>query len=169
MDAVERAWIGLGGNIGDVQAALARALRSLHADERTTVTAVSDLWRTPPWGVEDQPDFLNCCAVLRTALAPLELLDLCQRIERDGARERRQRWGPRTIDLDVIAYEGVEDADPRLTLPHPRAAERAFVTVPLAQVAPGLTLGGRPVASLSREADRSGMMRVRLPEGWWRD
>ena len=162
------AWLGLGGNIGDVEAALAKALSGIDADPECRVTAVSALWRTPPWGITDQPDFLNCCAAVETALDPEGLLRLCQRMEREGARTRGVRYGPRTIDVDIVAFEGVKAADPELILPHPRAAERAFVTVPMAQIAPDLMLGETTVADLAARADRAGMERLERREGWWR-
>ena len=100
------AWLGLGGNIGDVQQAMAEALRWLHGNAEITVETVSAIYKTPPWGFEDQPWFLNCCARITTSLSPEDLLSACQEAERLGKRERTVRWGPRTIDIDIIAYQG---------------------------------------------------------------
>lgn len=167
-DAKRTAWLGLGGNVGDVAAAMAGVLQALDGRADTDVAAVSGLYRTPPWGVTDQPDFLNCCAVIRTALAPDALLDACLTLEREWLRERQMRWGPRTIDIDILAHDGPPVDAPGLTIPHPRASERAFVLLPLAEIAPDLRLAGRRVADLARDADRSGMTRLDLPADWWR-
>ena len=115
-----RAWLGLGGNIGDVPAAMAKALRQLNDDPQIAVGALSPIYRTPPWGLEDQPWFHNCCAEVTTGLEPEELLDRCQGAERAGKRERKVRWGPRTIDIDIIDVEGNWPSTERLALPHPR-------------------------------------------------
>ncbi|MGI9355889.1 MAG: 2-amino-4-hydroxy-6-hydroxymethyldihydropteridine diphosphokinase, partial [Rhizobiaceae bacterium] len=141
----KKAWLGLGGNIGDVQAAIRAALHNLDGHGAVEVVAVSPLYKTPPWGVEDQPWFFNCCAEVMTSLTPEELLAACQEQERLGKRERVQRWGPRTIDIDILVYEGVEQDNPGLALPHPRITERAFVLVPLADIAPQLEVQKRTV------------------------
>ena len=141
-------FIGLGGNIGDREALLAEALRKLDATPGVKVAAVSSLYETKPVGHVAQPDFLNLVAKLATNLPPYALLNTCLRIEAELGRERRERWGPRTVDIDVLWCEGVAQADEKLTLPHPRMHERAFVLVPLAELAPSLKLDGRPVASL---------------------
>ena len=96
------AWLGLGGNIGDPQDAMARALQAIDADPRTRVCAVSSVYRTPPWGKTDQPDFLNAVAGVETGRSPRELLDLCLEAEKGLKRVRAERWGPRTIDIDRL-------------------------------------------------------------------
>lgn len=100
------------------------------------MTAASSLYRTPAWGVTAQPDFINAVVALETALGPHALLDGLQRLERELGRVPSYRWGPRTIDLDIVAYEGVELNEPRLQLPHAHLFERAFVLVPLAEIEP---------------------------------
>lgn len=167
-DPRHAAWLGLGGNVGDVETAMAGVLQALDARGDTCVTAVSGLYRTPPWGVTDQPDFLNCCAAISTALEPRALLETCLSLERDWRRERKLRWGPRTIDIDILAHDGPPVDEPGLTIPHPRAAERAFVLVPLAELAPDLRLDGETVAALAGQADRQGMERLPRPQDWWR-
>ena len=162
------AWLGLGGNIGPVETALAAALRALDDTSGIEIRAVSDLWETPPWGVTDQPRFLNCCAAVGTSFAPGALLARCNTIEAESGRERKVRWGPRTIDIDIIAIEGVERSDPKLTLPHPRAAERAFVLVPLAEIAGDLMLDGKGVAERADTIDRQGMVALSRTADWWR-
>ena len=124
----------------------------------TRVTARSRLYRTPPWGMLEQPPFLNAAVRLDTGLAAGELLDALLAIERAAGRTREgERWGPRTLDLDLLHMEGVRMADARLTLPHPRIAERAFVLLPLADLAPELELPGQgKVAELLAALDHSG-------------
>ncbi|MEM1038400.1 MAG: 2-amino-4-hydroxy-6-hydroxymethyldihydropteridine diphosphokinase [Pseudomonadota bacterium] len=167
MDA-RTAWLGLGGNLGDVQSALATALQGLDAEEGVTVSAVSPLYKTPPWGLKAQPWFLNCCASVSTTLLPEDLLEVCQQLERVGLRERTVRWGPRTVDIDIIAYEGVEQVEQRLTLPHPRAVERAFVLTPLAAIAPDVELSGQTVAALAATLNDPAMEVAVAGSEWWR-
>lgn len=151
--------LALGGNVGDVAGAFAQALTAISAQERVRLLARSHIYRTPPWGVTDQPDFLNMVALVVTDLTPRELLALCLSVERTGGRVRDLRWGPRRIDIDIIAYGDVEMTDEDLTLPHPRAHERAFVLVPLAEIAPETRLGGRQVRELVAEVDAGGVLR----------
>lgn len=135
------AYLGLGANLGDPLAALAEARRLL--SDHARIAAASSLYRTPPFGVVDQPDFVNQVLRLETGLSPQALLDLCLAIERQMGRVRQRRWGPRLIDIDVLLY-GDEAVDtPQLTLPHPGLSERAFVLVPLLEIAPDLAIGGR--------------------------
>lgn len=162
------ACLGLGGNLGDPQVAMASLLQALDAHEACAVTAVSGLYRTPPWGVTDQPDFLNCCAAVSTSLAPRELLALCLSLERDLKRVRDRRWGPRTIDADILLYGDQTIDEEGLTIPHPRMAERAFVLVPLAEIAPDAVLDGHAIAERAEDIGKDGMMRLDLPEDWWR-
>jgi 2-amino-4-hydroxy-6-hydroxymethyldihydropteridine diphosphokinase len=151
--------LGLGGNLGDPAAAIAAALRRLdQADVR--IVAQSSFYRTAPWGVGNQPDFVNACALAQTELAPHPLLQRIHAVERALGRERRERWGPRTIDIDILDYDGVTLEDPGLTLPHPRLTERAFVLVPLAEIAPDRVIAGRTVREWAAEIDRSGVTRV---------
>lgn len=149
--------LSLGGNIGDVAAAFAKALRGFDEHDGVRVIARSQVWRTPPWGKTDQPDFLNMAALVETSLTPHELLALCLEVERSAGRERGERWGPRTLDIDIVAYDNITLADETLTLPHPRAAERAFVLVPLAEIAGGVQVGAQSVAALAQAADKSSM------------
>ncbi len=167
MNDASRAWLGLGGNIGDVEKAMAAALQRLDDDASIQVIQVSPVYKTPPWGVEDQPWFLNCCAEIATTLPPEHLLDVCQAAERAGKRERIQRWGPRTIDIDILVFEGIEQEEQRLTLPHPRICERAFVLVPLADIAPQVVLNGSTIAQLASECDQPGLEKTTAATHWW--
>lgn len=167
-ETFRRATLGLGGNIGDPAHAMAEALRALDLRADCRVLAVSRLYRTPPWGKTDQDWFFNACALIETTLAPEPLLDICLGIERDMKRERIERWGPRTIDIDVLTYEGVEQAGGRLELPHPRMTERGFVLMPLADVAPSLEVEGRPVTAWLEAADVAGIEPASAGPDWWR-
>lgn len=162
------AYLGLGGNLGDPVANMSAALQALDAAPDIDVDAVSPLYRTPPWGVAEQPDFMNAVARVRTSLAPRALLDRCLQIERSLKRERRERWGPRIIDLDVLVYDQVEMAEEGLILPHPRMHERAFVLVPLADIAPDLRLDGHKVEHLLGSLDVSDIKRLSDDVEWWR-
>jgi 2-amino-4-hydroxy-6-hydroxymethyldihydropteridine diphosphokinase len=128
------AYIGLGANLGDAVATLREAAQRL--EELGTIRARSSLYRTPAWGVTDQPAFLNAVVALETALEPHALLVALKVFERDLGRTPTFHWGPRAIDLDILVYEGVRVDDPDLTIPHARLAERAFALVPLAEIAP---------------------------------
>lgn len=144
-----RAVLGLGANLGDSLAALQGAVDALAADERTEVTAISGVWQTTPVGGPEQPDYLNAVVVVGTTRDPWQLLEMCQRIEADAGRVRTVRWGPRTLDIDILAVDGQRWADPDLSLPHPRAAERAFVLAPWAEVAGADRPGGRGTSTVA--------------------
>lgn len=147
------AYLSLGCNLGDCPANLAGAIRKLNAHGSIEVTKVSSVYATEPVGNPDQPDFLNIAAELDTALSPHELLAACRAIEEDlGGREGRTLLGPRTIDLDILLYEQLEIADEKLVVPHPRMLERAFVLVPLAEIAPGAGLPDGTTAGQALEA-----------------
>jgi len=146
---------------------MASALAVLDAHPDCRVAAVSRLYRTPPWGKTDQSHFFNSCAAVETRLAPEALLDLCLSIEREMKRERIERWGPRTLDIDVLTYEGVEQDAPRLELPHPRMTERGFVLMPLADIAPELMVKGRAVADWLVSADIAGIEIADESRDWW--
>ena len=167
-ESYRRAAFGLGGNIGDPVRAMAEALRALDARDDCRVTAVSRLYRPPPWGKTDQDWFFNACALVETTLAPEPLLDTCLAIERDMKRERKERWGPRTIDIDVLTYDGVAQSGGRLELPHPRMTGRGFVLMPLADVAPDLAVEGRTVASWLEDADVAGIEPASAGPEWWK-
>ena len=131
-----RAHVALGSNLGDRMATLDAAVRALYADEQTHVMAVSRVYETEPVGGPEQGPYLNAVAVLETDRDPRSLLDLLLLTEERLGRVRTERWGPRTADLDLILYDGPPVESPDLTVPHPRARERAFVLVPLLDVDP---------------------------------
>jgi len=129
------AWIGLGANLGDARSALRAAVQALDALAQVQVLRVSSLYRSAPVDAQG-PDFLNAVALVSTTLAPLEVLHAVQVIEQAAGRERPWRNAPRTLDLDVLLYGDVRLESPELTVPHPRMHERAFVVLPLAELAP---------------------------------
>lgn len=129
-----RAFVSLGSNLGDRAALLRTAREALAALPATRVVASSRVYETAPQDVEDQDPFLNQVVCLETGLQPLDLLYECQRIEREHGRVRTLRFGPRTLDIDILLFQDAESDDPELTLPHPRMVKRAFVLIPLAEV-----------------------------------
>lgn len=156
----EEVLIGLGGNIGDPLEAMRSALKAMDENPNCKVERVSSIWKTPPWGVTDQPDFFNACAAISTTLEPRAFLDLCLSIEKNLKRIRDLRWGPRSIDIDILFFGDRMISEEGLTVPHPRIADRAFVLVPLAEVAPHAKIAGHSIAQLAAKADVSGMSRL---------
>jgi 2-amino-4-hydroxy-6-hydroxymethyldihydropteridine diphosphokinase len=156
------ALIALGGNIGDVRATLDRAIAALCRDEKVQLRARSSDYRTPPWGDEDQPAFINACIAVETGLSPHALLERAHAVERSLGRDRarERRWGPRTIDIDILTYGDLAMTEPDLTLPHPRLFERAFVLVPLAEIAPDRIIGSRRVRDVLATLDTAGIERL---------
>jgi 2-amino-4-hydroxy-6-hydroxymethyldihydropteridine diphosphokinase len=142
---VASALIALGGNVGDVRAAFNSAVPQICDKAAARLVARSSDYATPPWGEERQPPFVNACIEIETALAPHALLDVLHEVERAHGRDRSQekRYGPRTLDLDLLAWDDRVLDTPSLTLPHPRLFERAFVLVPLAEIAPNRPIAGR--------------------------
>ena len=155
-----RAFVGLGANLGDPVAQVTRAIAALAALDRTRVVRASSLYRSAPIGHADQPDFVNAVALLDTELAPRALLDALIGIERTAGRERTFANAPRLLDLDVLLYEDrVVDA-PGLVVPHPRMHERAFVLVPLVEIAPDAVVPGRGRAAELLRAVRDQEVRI---------
>jgi 2-amino-4-hydroxy-6-hydroxymethyldihydropteridine diphosphokinase len=159
---VAEALVGFGGNIGDARTTLARGVAMFCDGQKVRLLARSSDYRTPPWGVEDQPPFVNLCLAVSTTLAPRDLLARARRVETALGRARAQetRWGPRTIDIDILAYDDVTLNEPDLTLPHPRLFERAFVLLPLAEIAPDRVIAGRRVRDALAAVDPHGIERL---------
>jgi 2-amino-4-hydroxy-6-hydroxymethyldihydropteridine diphosphokinase len=159
------AFIALGGNVGDVQATFTRAIAMVCDGAAVGLLARSANYRTPPWGVADQPPFVNAAIAITTSLSPHELLTRTKATERalgrNSARERH--WGPRPIDLDILAYDDVELHDSDLTLPHPYMFERAFVLVPLAEIAPDQIIAGIRVRDALARVDAKGIEQLVSP------
>lgn len=146
-----RVAIGLGANLGDRRAALQTAIDVFGRDPQVTLVAVSPLYETDPIGGPEQPDYLNAVLLIDTPLEAVEVLALAQLAEAELGRTREVRWGARTLDVDVLAYGQVVSDDPALTLPHPRAHERAFVLIPWCDLSPDFTIArvGKTVGELA--------------------
>ena len=162
LGAMIEALIGMGGNVGCVRATLAAAVTALCGDGEVRLLARSADYRTPPWGKTDQPAFINICLTVATTLPPRALLARAQRIERAFGRDRTrgERWGPRPLDIDILAYGDLTVDEPGLTLPHPRWFERAFVLAPLAEIAPDRVIAGISVAEALRRIGMSGIEKL---------
>ena len=150
--------LSVGSNLGDRLGTLQGCVQAISGLAGTEVLAISPVYETAPVGGPAQPDYLNAVLAVRTALAPRALLDATQGIEADFGRVRAERFGPRTLDIDIISYDGEVSDDPVLTLPHPRAHERAFVLAPWHDLDPAASLPGRgPVAALLAGLGRDGV------------
>lgn len=155
------AYVGLGSNLDDPAQQVRAGLTALAELPATTLQAVSSLYLNPPMGPQDQPDFVNAVARLRTRLQPLTLLDALLGIEQRRGRRRGRRWGERRLDLDLLLWGETRMVHPRLTLPHPGLHERAFVLYPLAELDSALVVPGHgPVVALCRQVDGSGLQRL---------
>ena len=158
-------YLGLGANLGQREAVLDEALRQLAAVQEIEVRQVSSYYETDPWGVTQQPAFLNAAAEVWTTLEPLELLAVCQRIEQQLGRVRKEKWGPRTIDIDLLFAAGRSFDTPELRLPHPYLKQRAFVLVPLAEIAAEVIFDGHSFAWWRDACEDTGSVRKILPKG----
>ncbi len=154
--------IALGGNVGDIRATFARALPLITARSSGTLLARSSDYETPPWGDTAQAPFINACIRLETALEPRALLATLHAIEAEFGRDRlnERRWGPRPLDLDLLAYDDLAVISDDLTLPHPRLLERAFVLVPLAEIAPDRIIAGQTPAQALNGLPTEGIRRL---------
>lgn len=169
MADMEDVFLGLGGNIGAPDKAMRAALTALDRRSDTTIVEVSSLYRTPPWGMADQPDFLNAVAHIRTALEPRKLLAVCLEIERTLKRVRTLRWGPRSIDMDILIFGARIIEEEGLSVPHPRMAERAFVLAPLAEIAPEIDVLGQSAMTRLAGLDQAGIEKVPASDDWWKE
>ena len=156
------ALLALGGNLGDVRATFDRAIAMLCGDGAVRLVARSSDYRTPPWGVTDQPPFTNAAIVVATTLNPHALLVRVQNIEQALGRDRtnERRWGPRPIDIDILAYDDLVLHEPNLTLPHPYLFERPFVLLPLAEIAADRVIAGRRVGDVLAGGDVAGVEKL---------
>jgi 2-amino-4-hydroxy-6-hydroxymethyldihydropteridine diphosphokinase len=156
------AFIALGGNVGDVRATFDRAIVLFCDGVAVRLTARSSDYRTPPWGVTDQPPFINAVISVATKLAPHALLQRAQGCERALGRGRayERHWGPRPIDLDLLAYDDLVLNDATLTLPHPHLFERVFVLVPLAEIAPDRVIAGIRVSDALKRVDAASIEKL---------
>ncbi|PLA12664.1 2-amino-4-hydroxy-6-hydroxymethyldihydropteridine diphosphokinase [Corynebacterium riegelii] len=151
-----RAVLSAGSNMGDARA----HLRSVVDEFAGELVAASSIYATAPWGKTDQPDFLNQSLLVEVDQTPLELLQRCQRLENDAQRVREERWGPRTLDVDIIWIEGYTSDDPVLTVPHPRAHLRRFVLEPWLEIDPGAVLNGASIRTLLQGLEEQGVRKL---------
>ena len=156
------AYLSIGGNVGDTRVILDQAVAFILDGRDVVLLARSSDYLTPPWGRTDQPAFINLCIAVETMLSPHQLLSRAQDVESRLGRDRRAetRWGPRTCDIDVLAYDDLTLAEPGLTLPHPRMFERGFVLVPLAEIAADKVIGGKRVSAWLQDADTGGIRKL---------
>lgn len=152
-----KAYLGLGSNMGDKAANIKTAISHIAAAD-AVIAAQSPLYQTAPWGNENQDWFVNACVLIETTLQPRPLLDLCLGIEHLMGRERLLKWGPRLIDIDILLFEGQDILTERLILPHPHLLQRAFVLVPLNDIAPNLVIGGTTVREALSLLDSNGVI-----------
>ena len=151
--------LGLGGNVGDPVRSIGAAIEALKTRDVVEIRAVSSIYRTVPWGGVPQPDYANACAIGSTRLPPIALLDAIKSIERDLGRVETVRWGPRVIDIDILFYGEASLEGERLTLPHKEVLRRAFVLVPLAEIAPERRVSGVRVIDAARALEAEGVRR----------
>jgi 2-amino-4-hydroxy-6-hydroxymethyldihydropteridine diphosphokinase len=151
--------LGFGANLGDPVAAITAALERLEG-AGLQILRRSSFYRTPPWGPVEQPPFINLCALAATALPPRDLLGITSAVEAELGRTRQLRWGPRLIDIDILAYDEIALDEPDLQIPHPRLTERAFVLVPLLEIAPDWPIRGRLVRDWAAAIDAAGIERL---------
>lgn len=156
------ALIALGGNIGDTRKTIGSAIERLCDGKDIRLLQRSSDYKTPPWGVTEQPPFINACIVVATDLPPRDLLIRTQAVETAFGRNRlrEQHWGPRVLDIDLLAYDDVVLTEPDLMLPHPRLLERAFVLVPLAEIVPDRVIAGTRIRDALAKVDIAGIERL---------
>lgn len=166
------AYLSLGSNLGDRLEHLKRGVAGLHEMPGVRVTRLSAVYETEPVGVSGQNRYLNLVAQLETSLSPHDLLKACQAVESANGRVRTVRWGPRTLDIDLLLYDGITMQTPELEIPHPRMHERAFVLVPLSTLDETIIVRGRPVREWLEHVQRTGEQGIELycgTEGWISD
>ncbi|QEK11026.1 2-amino-4-hydroxy-6-hydroxymethyldihydropteridine diphosphokinase [Crassaminicella thermophila] len=145
---MSRAYLGIGGNMGNKKENIQNTIKLLKNHPQIHVSAISSYYETAPVGYTDQDWFLNIVVEINTSLDPYALLAYCNDIEQKLKRERLIRWGPRTIDVDILLYEGFTSDDEKLTVPHPRMCERAFVMVPLYEIAKDLVINNKKIEDI---------------------
>ncbi|MBF7096954.1 2-amino-4-hydroxy-6-hydroxymethyldihydropteridine diphosphokinase [Alkalibacter mobilis] len=155
---MKRVYLSLGSNMGDTRKNLMEAMELLR--EKVHIDEISSFYRTEPVGYKDQDWFLNVVITGETSLEPMDLLEFCQSIEKEMKRVKTIRFGPRIIDVDILLYEGYESDDENLTVPHPRMKERAFVMIPLAEIAPEVLVGRESVIEIVNRLDGEAIEKV---------
>ena len=148
---VHTAYLALGSNLENPFSQVKQAVSTIAAHQDMALVTVSSAYKTPPWGITDQPDFINAMVSITTTLSPTQLLQACKKIESDQRRVKTFRWGPRIIDVDIIHIEGVSLNSEELTIPHPRFHERAFVLLPFVEIAPNIKIGDRILTEIIKD------------------
>lgn len=156
----KRVYLSLGSNLGDRSAYLKQAMDRIGKHPKIRLVRKSSFYETVPVGYENQALFLNACVEIATTLSPMQLLQAIQKIEFDLHRERLIRWGPRTLDIDILLYEDLRLQGDLLTLPHPRMTQRQFVLVPLREIAPDLMVEGRTLTALIESLENQGVRKI---------
>lgn len=157
---MNKAYLSLGSNIGDKKNNLHSAIKLLKENENIKVNIISSLYETEPVGFVEQDKFYNIVVEISTSLNPYKLLEYLNEIEEKLFRERIIRWGPRTIDIDILLYDNFISDDEKLTIPHPRMKERAFVMIPLYEVSKDVLINNKKIEFLMQELDNSGIKRI---------
>ena len=155
-----KAYLGLGSNMGNKRENINRAVELLDTGENIIVTGLSSYYETEPVGYLDQDLFLNIVVEINTNLGPYELLDYCNNIEKELKRKRTITWGPRTIDIDILCYEGLSSREDKLSVPHPRMMERAFVMVPLYELTKDIIIDGMAIRDIMQDLDTQGIRKL---------
>ncbi|TDX48801.1 2-amino-4-hydroxy-6-hydroxymethyldihydropteridine diphosphokinase [Orenia marismortui] len=150
-------YLGLGTNVGDREDNLRQAISLIKDFPQTKVLLLSKIYETEPWGYTEQDNFLNMCLKLETTLSPYQLLAECQAVEKELKRKRKVRWGPRTIDVDILLYDNLNLSEEDLTIPHPRIAERNFVLIPLRDLDKKLTISNKKIDELINNNTNAGV------------
>lgn len=143
---MNKAYLGLGTNMGNRENYLRKAVEIINNNQEIKILKVSKVYETKAWGLKEQGDFLNLCVEIETELNPQELLEVCHKVEEELNRVRTIRWGPRTIDVDILFFNDMLSLDENLTLPHPRIKERAFVLIPLMDLNTNLIIDNKPIS-----------------------
>jgi len=154
---MKKSYLGLGSNMGDKKRYLYDAIQILNHREEITITTLSSLYETAPWGYVDQDIFMNLVVEIETSLSPFELLDVCQFIENELGRVREFKWGPRVIDVDILLYDDQVIQSKRLTVPHPYMTERDFVMIPLAEINPQLVIKDKTAQQWTQQFDKGSL------------
>ncbi|MBS3994912.1 MAG: 2-amino-4-hydroxy-6-hydroxymethyldihydropteridine diphosphokinase [Alkaliphilus sp.] len=157
---MSRAYLGIGGNIGNKKENIQKAVDLLKNHPQIVVSAISSYYETAPVGYTYQDWFLNIVVEIETALDPYALLEYCNDIEQNLKRERLIRWGPRTIDLDILLFDEFVFNDEKLTIPHPRMCERAFVMIPLYEIAKNLVINGKKIEEITKNLKEKEVRKV---------
>lgn len=159
---MSKVYLSLGSNIGNKKKHIDEAVKMLDSNDNINILKVSSFYETEPVGFENQDNFYNIALELETNLSPYELLDYCQTIEIKLKRKRLIKWGPRTIDIDVLLYEGITSNDEKLLIPHPRMTERAFVIIPLYELNKDIIINNKSIKDIKNDLKNDGVIKLEI-------